>query len=205
MLLKEFLEFIRPAQRIVINKGSFQCRYQMQNDRSDKFYNFIICSSMYENLDNKTIEGILLESKIQEITSSLVFEEGRSPDSALIIDLEFISVQRLIRSLIEKAKEDKDDEVRFSIYNKYKIVSENVVSTSLNTAEVMFYNKDDSGKYNIFIDCDLEESNCTTNQNLHDNVNTGISSLPPNLSGENPHLRSASKAFENLYKTSTEE
>ena len=201
MLLKEFLEFIRPGQKICINKGSLRCTYQMQNDRTNKFYNFNIEGGMYENLENKTIEGILLESEINTINSNLYFEHGKSADSSLSIDLKYISVESLIRDLTEKEKENGDEEVRFSIYNKYQIVSENVANETLYKAEVMFYNKDDSGKYNIFIDCELEEY--SDNTNLNSSNGPFNPNLPPNLSGANPHLRVAAKAFDHLYETST--
>ena len=197
MLLKEFIEFIRPAQRVIIDKGSVQCRYQMNNDRSNKFFNFIIKNGMYENMSNKEIEDILLESEIEEICSSLWFETGRSADSAISIKLKYISVKSLIYSLMEKEVDNKEEDLTFSIYNKYKFVENAVSNSNLIDAEVMFYNKDDSGRYNIFIDYDLEE-------NKNDNNNGTINpSLPPNLSGANPHLKVAANTFAHSCETST--
>lgn len=187
MKLKEFLEFVNPAQRIVIEKGSLKCRYQKQNDGSHKFFGFTIENGMYENLSNSVIEVCILESEIEKIGSTLRFEEGRSADSALYIKLQYVSVDRVIRDILKLEAKD----VEFHIYNKYKLVKPEDVVGSLYEQEVMLYLKGDNC-YNIFIDCDFE-----VHSNVSDNTNINIfNTLPPNLSGENPHLRAACKAFD---------
>ena len=188
MKLKEFLEFVNPAQRIVIEKGSLKCRYQKQNDGSHKFFDFTIENGMYENLSNSVIKDCILESEIEKTGSTLWFEEGRSADSALYIKLQYVSVDRVIRDILKLEAKD----VEFHIYNKYKLVKPEDIADNLYEQEVMLYLKGDNC-YNIFID---HEFGHILNSNANQNNITINPSLPPNLSGENPHLRSAVKSFE---------
>lgn len=188
MKLKEFLEFVNPAQRIVIEKGSLKCRYQKQNDGSHKFFDFTIENGMYENLSNSVIEDYILESEIEKTGSTLWFEDGRSADSALYIKLQYVSVDRVIRDILKLEAKD----IEFHIYNKYKLVKPEDVAGNLYEQEVMLYLKGDNC-YNIFINCDFK-----AHSGISANTNIIISNptLPPNLSGENPHLRAACKAFD---------
>lgn len=185
MLLKEFLDLVYPGQKIYLHKGSVECWYKKKRPdevKTEEFYNFHIMSGLYGDLENKEIEQILLESEIKFIKSSRHSENGEQ-SSNIYVCLDYISVERLICDLSNHAKENNEEEVRFTIYNKYKAIPKGITSETLNKAEVMFWDKDWSGKYNIFIDeCEMETPKKSYNMDIYDN---------PNSSGTHPNLYSA--------------